>query len=415
MAVANFDFDKMLAQAKQAKSSLSLLDENAKNKNLESMAEGIKSSQDAILEANSKDIELAKANGLSPALIDRLLLNAERIDSMVEAIEQIIELPDPIGDVLDTFYHKGGMKIEKVRVPIGMIAVIYESRPNVTSDVAALCLKAGNGVILRGGKEAINSNIAIYNAMMQGVNLGGAIQLMRDPDRELVKKLVQSDKVIDLIIPRGGYELSQTVSKLSTIPVIKHDKGLCHVYVDKSCDLKKALDIVINAKCQRPGVCNAMETLLVDSAIADKFLPKVAEKLKEHNCEIRADEPALAFIPDAKLALEDDWDAEYLDLILAIKIVDGVTEAITHIQKYGSNHSDAIVAEDKSAQAAFARQVGSACVYINASTRFTDGGEFGMGAEIGISTNKLHARGPMGLKELTTYQYLLTGSGDIRV
>ena len=417
-----FNLEKVLQSALSAKNRLSLLDEKTKNLNLKAMAQGINDSKNIILEANNQDIKYAQSNNLSSALLDRLFLNPERIESMVKSIEKIIDIPDPVGEVLDVFYHKNGMKIEKIRVPIGMIAVIYESRPNVTSDVAALCLKAGNGIILRGGKEALNSNLAIYNAMVNGIKKldkniripDGSLQIISDTNRDLVKQLIQSDNVIDLVVPRGGYELNKTISKLSSIPVIKHDKGLCHIYVDKSCDFKAALDIVINAKCQRPGVCNAMETLLVDSAIADKFLPEVAAKLKKYNCEIRADKKALAFIPSAKLALEDDWSTEYLDLILSIKTVDGVADAISHIQKYGSNHSDAILAEDKTTQELFARQVDSACVYINASTRFTDGGEFGMGAEIGISTNKLHARGPMGLNELTTYHYLLTGNGNIR-
>ena len=423
----------ILKKAKEAKIGLSLLNENIKNKNLQALADGIKADVFNILKANELDIKLAEKNNLSSALIDRLLLNSQRINGMVEAIEDIIKLPDPIGDVIDSFEHKNKMRIQKVRVPIGIITVIYESRPNVTSDVAALCIKAGKRVILRGGKETINTNIAIYNAMMAGINLlpedirlpDGAIQFLHDTDRSLVKKLVQSDNIIDLVIPRGGYELSQAISKLATIPVIKHDKGLCHIYVEKSADLKKALNIIINAKCQRPGVCNALETLLIDKKMADKFLPIVIKKLIESDCEVRLDDYSYDFvlknknnninINKIKKADKSDWDTEYLDLILSIKIVDGVIEAVSHIRDYGSNHSDAIIAEDKNTQLLFAKQVDSACVYINASTRFTDGGEFGMGAEIGISTNKLHARGPMGLQELSTYHYVLTGNGQVRV
>ena len=421
----DFDFDNMLAQAASAKLELRLLDTKQKNDILTSMAAGLAENRNKILQANKLDIENAKKAQLSEALIDRLLLNNDRLDSMITAIETIINLQDPVDKSLSEFAHPNGMMIQKRSVPIGMIGVIYESRPNVTSDVAALCLKAGNGVILRGGKESINSNIAIYEAMLEPAIASGlpvgAISFVYDIKRDLVKKIAQADQVLDLIIPRGGKSLITSVAKDATVPIIKHDKGLCHIYVDASADLDQALDIIINAKCQRPGVCNAVETVLIDEKIAAEFLTVLAKELADYNCEIRADAQACKFMPEAKLASESDWSCEYLDLILAVKIVSNkdnnksaVQAAIEHIQEYGSGHSEAIIAKDKEVAKLFVQQVDAACVYINASTRFTDGSEFGMGAEIGISTNKMHARGPMGLEELTTYQYVIKGSGQVR-
>jgi glutamate-5-semialdehyde dehydrogenase len=382
------------------------------------MADELESRKEAIIAANANDMNEGRNAGLSDALLDRLLLNDARVASMVNGIRAVAGLKDPIGTRISRWIRPSGIEIVKLRVPIGVIAVIYESRPNVTADTAALCIKTSNAVILRGGKEAIHSNAAITDALVEGGRRKGlpehALQLVRSTAREAVREIVRLEGLVDLVIPRGGEALIRTVTDEASIPVIKHYKGVCHTYVDASGDQKMALNIIENAKCQRPGVCNAMETLLVHEQIAAEFLPKVADRLAPHNVELRGDEATRAILTDVKPATEADWYAEYLDLILAVRVVPSVKEAVEHINTFGSRHSDAIVAEAESPLKLFAREVDSATVYLNASTRFTDGGEFGMGAEIGISTDKLHARGPMGLEELTTYKYVIFGKGQVR-
>jgi glutamate-5-semialdehyde dehydrogenase len=409
---------KLGKQAKVASQVCAQLDSSQKNKILQAMAKGLQADQNDILIANQLDFANAKEAKLSSALIDRLELNSARIASMSEGLAQVAELPDPVGRNLKNIKHQNGLLIDKVAVPIGVIVMIYESRPNVTADAAGLCFKSGNAVILRGGKEAKHSNFAILESLLRSGTAVGlpehAIQLVETGDHQAVSELVKLNNCVDLVIPRGGEKLISTVSEMATVPVIKHYKGVCHTYVDASADLEKASSIVINAKCSKPGVCNAMETLLVDRVIAEKFLPTALSVLAKNNVELRGEAESKKYFPELKLATEEDWSAEYLDLILAVKVVDGVDEAITHINHYGSHHSDAIIAEDKAVQDKFRKQVDSATVYINASTRFTDGFEFGMGAEIGISTDKLHARGPMGLEELTTYKYIIEGNGQVR-
>ena len=409
---------RMARKAKQASQKLAKLSSTVKNEALLKMAQVLETHKDEILKLNQKDIVLAKAKGLSPALIDRLTLNEKRIKQMCDGLRQIAQLEDPVGKIESMWRRPNGLLIGRMRVPLGVIGIIYESRPNVTVDAAGLCLKAGNAVILRGGSEAINSNIALTDALseaIQEVGLPGeCIQLVRTTDRKAVGEMLKLNEYIDVIIPRGGESLIKMVTENSTIPVIKHYKGVCHVYVDEEADLKMAEKIAFNAKVQRPGVCNAMETLLVAEKIADKFLPVVIRKLQEAGVEIRGDEKTCKISPNVKRATEEDWSTEYLDLILSVKVVSGIDEAIAHINRYGSHHSDAIVTNSYIKSRKFLREVDSAAVYVNASTRFTDGGEFGLGAEIGISTDKLHARGPMGVKELTTTKFIILGEGQIR-
>jgi len=409
---------RMARKAKQASQKLAKLSSTVKNEALLKMAQVLETHKDKILKLNHKDIVLAKAKGLPLALIDRLTLNEKRIKQMCEGLRQIAQLEDPVGKIESMWRRPNGLLIGRMRVPLGVIGIIYESRPNVTVDAAGLCLKAGNAVILRGGSEAINSNIALTDALseaIQEVGLPGeCIQLVRTTDRKAVGEMLKLNEYIDVIIPRGGESLIKMVTENSTIPVIKHYKGVCHVYVDEEADLKMAEKIAFNAKVQRPGVCNAMETLLVAEKIADKFLPVVIRKLQEAGVEIRGDEKTCKISPNVKRATEEDWSTEYLDLILSVKVVSGIDEAIIHINRYGSHHSDAIVTNSYIKSRKFLREVDSAAVYVNASTRFTDGGEFGLGAEIGISTDKLHARGPMGVKELTTTKFIILGEGQIR-
>jgi len=406
--------DRAVAAAR----ALLLLSSRRKNTILQAMADEIDARRTALKEANRKDVDEATAEGLPPAMIDRLILTDSRIDAMVHGIRSIIGLKDPIGTRISRWIRPNGLEIIKRRVPIGVIAIIYESRPNVTADTAVLCLKTSNAVILRGGKEAMNSNIAIADALVAGGIKHGmpkdAIQLIRTADRDAVRELVQMEGRVDLAIPRGGEALIRAVTSQARVPVIKHYKGVCHIYVDESADQAMAMKIVENAKCQRPGVCNAMEKLIVHEKIAADFLPKMAERFRQLKVELRGDEASMQFVPWMKAATEDDWYAEYLDLILTVKIVPSVRAAVDHINKYGSKHSDAIITEDETARKLFLNEVDSAAVYVNASTRFTDGGEFGMGAEIGISTDKIHARGPMGLEELTSYKYEIQGNGQIR-
>lgn len=402
-----------------ASGELARLSTGQKNAVLRRMAEEILKQKDVIERKNLEDYSLAKDKGLAPALLDRLKLDTGRITTIAEALRQVAELSDPVGEVIRAWTRPNGLKISKVRVPIGVVGIIYESRPNVTAEAASLCLKSSNAVILRGGSESLCSNIAIVEALRAGCKSEGlnpdVVQLITITSREAINELVQMVGKVDLIVPRGGEGLIKAVSEMSKIPVIKHYKGVCHTYVDEKADIEKALNIAENAKCQRPGVCNAMETLLVHEGIASKFLPELFSRLAARGVKFRGDELSRKILPGIDVATEDDWYAEYLDLILAIKVVSGVNEAISHISKYGSKHSDAIVTENLEAASLFKREVDSAVVYVNASTRFTDGGEFGMGAELGISTDKLHARGPMGLEELTTYKYIVEGAGHVRV
>jgi glutamate-5-semialdehyde dehydrogenase len=409
---------KIAKEAKKASYKVAKASTEEKNKALIKMAEGLIKEKDALIKINKKDVENAKKKGLSSALIDRLTLDEKRLEKIASDIRDIIKLEDPVGSIIKTWKRPNGLKISKVRVPIGVIGIIYESRPNVTSDAASLCLKAGNAVILRGGSESFNSNkkiAEVLRTVLKGTAISEeVIQFVPTTDRKAVDELLKLSDCIDLIIPRGGEELIRKVTKSSSIPVIKHYKGICHVYVDRFATLAMAENICFNAKVQRPGVCNAMETMLVDEKIAKEFLPKMLEKFKSAKVEIRGCSKTKEFVKDIKPAKESDWSEEYLDLILAVKVVSGIDEAIEHINTYGSNHSDAIVTDDYNNASRFLNEVDSAAVFVNASTRFTDGGEFGLGAEIGISTDKLHARGPMGLEELTTYKYIIFGDGQVR-
>ena len=401
-----------------ASRALAQLSARRKNAILESMATELESRRATLKEANALDMEAGRAAGLSGALLDRLLLSDARIDSMIKGIRAVVSLKDPVGQKISKWVRPNGLEIIKVRVPIGVIAIIYEARPNVTADAAVLCIKTSNAVILRGGKEARHSNQAVADALQAGGAKKGlpahTVQLVGTTDREAIRELVQMEGRVDLAIPRGGEGLIRAVTDNARIPVIKHYKGVCHVYVHGAADRDMALRIIENAKCQRPGVCNAIEKVLVDASIADEFLPALARLMAERKVELRGDDAARAIVASMKVATEEDWTAEYLDLILTVKVVPGLQAAIDHINRYGSRHSDTIVTGDELAGKEFCQQVDSATVYVNASTRFTDGAEFGLGAEIGISTDKLHARGPMGLEELTTYKYVIHGTGQIR-
>jgi len=406
-----------LVDAKEASRIISTLSGAKKNDVLKQMAKALTDNIKIIEDENQKDIKDGKKNNLSSALMDRLLLNETRINGMADAIMQIASLKEPVGKIHEGWIVENGLKIEKVSVPIGVIGIIYESRPNVTSDTAALCFKSGNICILKGGKEAQNSNKIIAKILQNVLKKNNlpvsAISLLPDSSREGVANLIKQDKYVDLIIPRGGEALIKFVSSNATVPVVKHDKGLCHTYIDKDANLKKALDVCLNAKCRRVGICGAMETLLIHKDIAKKVLPLLNKRFKEFNTELRGCKKTTKIL-DIKLATKDDFDTEYLDNILSIKIVKNTKKAIEHIAIYGSGHSDAIITENYSEAEEFLNSIDSACVYLNASTQFTDGGEFGFGAEVGISTNKLHARGPMGINELTTYKFKIYGNGQIR-
>ncbi|MDX3960278.1 glutamate-5-semialdehyde dehydrogenase [Aliarcobacter skirrowii] len=408
---------EFLEKAKKSSHIISTLQTSIKNHALLQMADALVQNTNFLIDENKKDLEVAKSLNLSSAMIDRLLLNEKRVEEMANAIRQIAGQTEPVGRVLDGWLTKDNLHIQKVSIPIGVIGIIYESRPNVTSDTAALCFKSGNVCVLKGGKEAENSNKAIASILQEVLIANSlpkeAISLLPDSSREGVAKLIVEDKFVDLIVPRGGEALIKFISKNSTIPVVKHDKGVCHTYVDKSADLKKAIKIVINAKCQRPSACNSLETLLVHEDIYKKFLKDLEPELKVYNVQIKACEKAREVI-NAEQISEEDFDIEYLDQILNIKIVNSLDEAIEHIVKHGSGHSEAILSEDYSAVNKFLDKVDAACVYANASTRFTDGGEFGLGAEVGISTNKLHSRGPMGINDLTTFKYKIYGEGQTR-
>ena len=404
-------------RAVAASRALARLTARRKNSILESMANELDARRTAIQAANAKDMEAGRAAGLSAAMLDRLEMTNARLDSMIKGIRDVTVLKDPVGQKISKWVRPNGLEIMKVRVPLGVIAIIYESRPNVTADSAGLCIKTSNAVILRGGSESIHSNLAIADALQTGGKKKGlpdfSIQLVPTTDRDAIRELVQMVGRVDLAIPRGGEGLINAVAEHARVPVIKHYKGVCHVYVDEEADEEMAMKIVENGKCQRPGVCNAVETVLVHEKIAPTFLPKMAALLQTRRVELRGDEASRKLVA-MKPATEDDWYAEYLDLILAVRVVPSAAAAIEHINKYGSHHSDAIVTKNEETGREFTQDVDSATVYVNASTRFTDGAEFGMGAEIGISTEKLHARGPMGLEELTTYKYVVLGNGQIR-
>ena len=390
-----------------------------KNRVLREIASALLKNKDAIIRANKKDLKEAKRVGLSSALIDRLMLDAKRVKDMSDGLINVAKLPDPVGTEIKAWDTSLGLNIHKVRVPIGVIAIIYESRPNVTADCIGLCFKSGNSVILKGGSEALNSNIAIYKAIEGVIKKNklpsGVVNLIATKNREVIDTLLKQNDYIDLVMPRGGEALIKKVVATSKIPVIKHYKGICHIYVDDYADLNMAERVCFNAKVQRPGVCNAMETMLVHIDVAGRFLPSMLNKFQSAGVEIRGC-PLTQKIYKGKIkkATEADFRTEFLDLVLSVKVVSDINEAISHINTFGSHHSDAIITEDKSNAQEFLKKVDSACVYLNASTRFTDGGEFGMGAEIGISTDKLHARGPMALEELTTYKYVIYGHGQTR-
>jgi glutamate-5-semialdehyde dehydrogenase len=405
-------------KAKKAASQLSQLSTGQKNNALKQAADLLIEEADYILSENQKDLDAATANNVKGALLDRLRLTMARIESMAEGLDQVTRLDDPVGEVLSMKKRPNGLQIGQVRVPLGVIGIIYEARPNVTADAFALCLKTGNATILRGGKEAINSNKAIVKVIQDALRNQGipidAIQLVEDTSRESAVAMMKLNKYLDVLIPRGGAGLIQTVVENSSVPVLETGVGNCHTYIDESADLEMAKKIAINAKTHRPGVCNAMESLLVHSSVADRVLPSLCAELKNLNVEIRGDDIVQKLVPFAIPATEEDWSTEYLDLILAVKVVSSLNEAINHINTYGSSHSECIVTENYSNAQRFLQEVDAAAVYVNASTRFTDGFEFGFGAEIGISTQKLHARGPMGLKELTSTKYIVYGEGQVR-
>lgn len=404
--------------AAAAKYEVQKMSASAKNAALLAVADALTGNSRRILEANGRDVSRAQENGMHPGMVDRLRLTEARVEAMAEGLRQIAGLPDPLGEVLDRFTRPNGLKIEKRRVPLGVIGIIYESRPNVTADAFGLCFKAGNACILKGGKDAIDSNTAIAESIRASLAECGAcadaIQLITDTDRETTERFMKLNGYVDVLIPRGGAGLIRAVVENSTIPVIETGTGNCHIYVDEYADIQKAIPIIINAKTQRIGVCNACESLVIHENIREKILPALAEALRSASVEIRGDERTLRSIPDASAADEEDYGKEYLDYILSVKTVDNLDEAIAHINRYNTGHSDSIITENTDNAERFLNEVDSACVYANASTRFTDGFEFGFGAEIGISTQKLHARGPMGLKELTTYKYVIRGNGQTR-
>lgn len=409
---------EMGARALNAKYALQKLTATEKNKALLHASEALLSHTEEILSANEKDIKAGKEKGMHEGLLDRLALTETRIAAMAEGLRQIAALEDPIGEIMDTFIRPNGLKISKVRVPLGVIGIIYESRPNVTADAFGLCFKAGNAVILKGGSDALLSNKAITvvlrNALQESGICADALQLIDSGDREITKAFMKMKEYVDVLIPRGGAGLIRSVVENSTIPVIETGTGNCHIYVDREADLNMAVNIIINAKTQRIGVCNACESLVIHKDIKDAFLPVLAEGLRAHHVEMRGDEAVREVLSDCLPATEEDYASEYLDYIISMKTVSDVDEAIAHINKYNTKHSEAIITKNELTAEKFLKEIDAACVYVNASTRFTDGFEFGFGAEIGISTQKLHARGPMGLKELTSYKYQIHGNGQIR-
>ena len=404
--------------AKKASRVLATTPTQTKDTALLTAAQQLREQTQGLLSANAKDVARGKDNGLSAAMLDRLTLNEARIDAMAKGLEIMVDLPDPVGENVSTWKRPNGLEVSQIRVPLGVVGIIYESRPNVTADAAGLCIKAGNAVVLKGGSEAFETNAAIVDVLSQAFSEAGlpdgVAQLVRSTDRQSVSFLLQQDRFIDVIIPRGGEELIRAVTRESSIPVIQHFSGLCHTYVDAQADLEKAHQVCLNAKVQRPWVCNAMENLLVHHDIAPRFLPDFITRLKEEEVEVRGCEHTRQLAPQVNAATEVDWQTEYLDKILSVKVVQSLDEAVDFINTNGSGLADAIISEDYSHVRKFLREVDSATVYANASTRFTDGFEFGFGAEVGISTNRLHARGPMGLRELTTYKYVVYGDGQIR-
>lgn len=416
--MSTYDLTKLGKSAKQTARILRTLPSNAKNEALQAMADALRSNEESILTANAKDVQNGKDNGLTNALIARLTLTAEKVEGMAQGIEKIIKLPDPLSQVADEWVNEDGLRITKRVIPLGVIGMIYESRPNVTSDASALCLKSGNAVILRGGSEAIHSNQVILNALQQGLSQTDvpkeAIQLIEDTSRKVASEFMTMDDYLDCLIPRGGAGLIKAVSRQATVPVIETGVGNCHLYIHRAADLSKAHDIVMNAKLSYPSACNAVETLLVDRSVAAELLPRLEKELMQEGVVIKAVGSAKKHLTQSQEGNEEDLHQEYLDLELAVKLVDGYQEAVDHIEQYSTGHSDGIVTQNYSIAQDFMNDINSATVYINASTRFTDGEVFGFGGEIGISTQKLHARGPMGLKALTSYKYTIQGDGHIR-
>lgn len=412
------DVKQICLAAKEASRDVAQLSGAVKDQALEAMAAALQDRKDFLVQANAEDVERARSEGSSNTIIDRLTLTESRLDAMADGLRAVAQQPDPVGEVVDGWKRPNGLSITKVRVPLGVVAVIYEARPNVTSDVAGLCLKSGNACILRGSSIALSSNRAIVEVIRAALSDVGvtqdAIQLIGDAGRQSAIELMQARGLVDLLVPRGGKALIESIEQNATIPFIIDGDGNCHVYVDRSADPQMARDIVINAKTQRPSVCNAAETLLVHEELAQKWLPQVLDELSEKGVEVRGDERTREVWPSAAAASEEDWSTEYLDLILAVRVVDDIDAAIGHVNRYGTSNAEAIVTEDLIAAQRFASEVDSGSIFVNASTRFSDGGEFGYGAEIGISTQKLHARGPMGLRELTTLKYVVWGSGQVR-
>lgn len=411
--------DEMGRRARAAARLLATAPRSQKDAALRAIADAVEARQADILQSNARDVAAAEARGLSGAMLDRLRLDEARLGKIARQLRDVAELPDPVGETLRAWSPPSGIRIEKRRVPIGTIGIVYESRPNVTTDAAALCLKTGNATILRGGSEAVHSNAALAEALREGLSVAGlpadGVQLVAGTDREAVRLLAQMDRWLDVIIPRGGEALIRTVVEHARMPVIKHYTGLCILYVDAAADLAMALSVAVDAKVRRPGVCNAIETVLVHRSVAAEFLPRLSAEMAGHAVQLRAEPRAAALLGAGCVpAVAADWDTEFLDLRLAVKVVDTMDEAMAHLERHGSHHSDAIITRDTAAAERFLNEVDSATVYWNASTRFTDGGEFGFGAEIGISTDKLHARGPMGLEELTTYKYVIRGEGEVR-
>ena len=405
--------------ARKASQILTLATSEVKNNALEAMADDIEKNKENIIAANIKDIEKAKANNISKSFLDRLILNEERIISISDGLREIIKIEDPIGQIMSTWDRPNGLNIERVRTPLGVIGVIYESRPNVTADAGALCLKAGNAVILRGGSESYYSSSAIYNSLNNGLIKAGlpehSIQIIPTIDRNAVGYLLSGlDESIDVVVPRGGKSLVERVQNEAKVPVFGHLEGICHIYIDKDADIKKAQEVTVNAKMRRTGICGAAETLLIDKKNAEIILPEIANALKDMDCELRGCDNSLKIISDMTPAQESDWSTEYLDAIISIKIVDGVRGAIEHINSYSTSHTDSIITENNDTANIFLREIDSAIVMHNASTQFADGGEFGMGAEIGIATGRFHARGPVGVEQLTSFKYVVRGSGQVR-
>ena len=409
---------ELTMKARAASRVVATAGETAKNDALRAAADLMLTSGESLKRENARDLAAGREAGLSGAMIDRLELTDVRIEAMADGLRNVADLPDPVGRVIDGWRRPNGLNIRRVRVPIGVVCIIFESRPNVTADAASLCLKSGNACILRGGKEAIHSNLAIHGMLAQALERTGlppeAVQLVNTPDRAVVNELLAAEGRIDMVVPRGGKGLIKAVTEKARMPVIKHYEGICHVYVGEFADLDMARRICVNAKCQRPGVCNAMETMLVHSAVAGEFLPEVAAELREAGCALSGCAKTRAVLHDAAPAADEDWTTEYLSLDLSIRVVDSTQEAIDHINDYGSHHTDAIVTRDVKRAGEFVDAVDSACVFVNCSTRFSDGYEFGLGAEVGISTDKLHCRGPMGLEELTTYKWVVEGDGQLR-